>query len=173
MAASFAAAWFWFTKNAAVQRAAVIKAEHEALISRVTELELRERVAEEKITPIATAFQALLIKTLTHADREEMDSLLFKLGPPDTLNNEERTRLMIMLKERGAGSGAALTSDEREAAMILPAVMKIAAEEQANMDHAGSLRGLKLVTIISIADAGVDKAAPKVPSTGVASPPER
>ena len=57
---SFLAAWFWFSRNAAVRRAEVLAVDHERVLLRVAELETKQRLADQATTPIITAFQALL-----------------------------------------------------------------------------------------------------------------
>lgn len=158
-AMTFATTWFWFARNAAVTKTAAIALEHATLLARVAELETQRRVDAQTMTPIVSAFQGLLIKQLTHADKPEMDDLMVKLGPPDILTDEEHDRLHVMLEARSHDMEPNITSSERDAATILPYVMKMAAEEQANMKNADAAQDLKLVTIVSV--VGANTAPPK------------
>jgi hypothetical protein len=98
--------------------------------ARMVELETKLAVVSASVVPISTAFQAILIKELTHHVTPEMDALLVKLGPPSTLTPEEHDRLSIMLVERTNDYGSEISPSERDAAYILPVVMKRAQEEQ-------------------------------------------
>jgi hypothetical protein len=151
---SFLAAWFWFSRNAAVRRAEVLAVDHERVLLRVAELETKARLSEQATTPIVTAFQALLVKQLTHADKPEMDELMVKIGPPDVLTADEHARLLVMLHDRGKDMSIAITAGERDAAKILPIVMKMAAEEQTNFEQATVAHNLQLVTIVSVVKVG-------------------
>lgn len=156
---TFATTWFWFAKNAAQEKAKTIAEGHAVLLARVTELEALRRVDAQTMTPIVTAFQSLLVKQLTHADKPEMDDLMVKLGPPDILTDEERARLHVMLEGRSRSMEPGITEAERDAAKILPAVMKMATEEQANLRSVDAAMDLKLITIVSVVD--VNTAPPK------------
>lgn len=157
---SFIAAWFWFARNAAVRKAEAIAIAHDALVARVAEQETRLRLSEQATqaaAPIVTAFQALMIQKLTHADKPEMDKLMVRVGPPDTLTDDERARLLVMLHERSQDMAPAITDGERDAARILPIVMRMAAEEQAGFATAAGSQDLKLVTIVSAVSADEGK----------------
>jgi hypothetical protein len=152
-ALTFAMAWFWYARNVAVRKAEAIAAEHAKVMERLTELETKERLSGQVMTPIITAFQSLLVKQLTHAGKPEMDELMVKIGPPDVLTDTERARLMVMLKDRTKDMGIEITASERDAAMILPIVMQMAAEEQANFKSTNAAKDLKLITIVSVVAA--------------------
>lgn len=164
---AFAATWFWWAKNqlairnqseldAANERARVLAVAHEAVLARVTELETKERVASQQFSPIITAFQAILVKQLTHPNKDEMDELLIKVGPPHTLTPDESARLAVMLKERSHDIGGEVTLSEREAAIIMPIVMRMASEEQTNITaaHDTDPSNLKMITVVSVVTDG-------------------
>lgn len=151
--ATFAMAWFWHMKTRAEVKAAAFMEEHQRVLERLAELETKERLSGQVMTPIVTAFQALLVKQLTHDHAPEMDKLMVQVGPPDTLSDEERDRLMVLLARRARDMGIEITQSERDAAMILPIVMTMAAEEQANFKSATAAKDLKLITIVSVVGA--------------------
>jgi hypothetical protein len=122
-------AWFWFQKNAAAKEAEAVAAAHAVLLARVAELETRERMASAAFLPIATAFQATLIKSLTHAHATELDALLVKVGN-HALRPEEEPRLLALLAERAQTPDGRIGESEREDAEIFPVVMKRARAEQ-------------------------------------------
>src|SRR4249920_839391 len=151
--ATFAMAWFWHLKTRAEVKAAAFMAEHSRVLERLAELETKERLAGQVMSPIVTAFQALLVKQLTHDHAPEMDKLMVQVGPPDVLTDEERDRLMVLLARRARDMSMEISPNERDAAMILPIVMKMAAEEQANFKSVTSAQDLKLITIVSVVGA--------------------
>lgn len=127
---SFAAARYWFQRNQAVAAAAKIQAEHDKLMNRVMELERDTALVKASVVPITTAFQALLIKELTHFHTPVMDALMVKVGPPNTLTDEEETQLATLLAERAVSLNGRISASEKDAADILPAVMRRARIEQ-------------------------------------------
>lgn len=112
---------------------------------RLTTLETQLAVVSAAVVPISTAFQAILIKELTHFHTPEMDALLAKVGPPNVLTPVEQDRLGVLLKERTKDLGEAISQSEREAAAILPIVMKRAAVEQATMSVAANLASMPVL----------------------------
>ncbi len=101
-----------------------IDEEAKALRFRVTELEVKLAGINQVVVPISAAFQAILIKELTHLHTPEMDALLVKLGPPITLTKTEMERLSMLLIERERDMHEEIPDSEREAALMLPLVMK-------------------------------------------------
>jgi hypothetical protein len=116
---SFSGAWFFMKRR----EAAVLR-------TRVEELERTVALMGQAVTPINTMMQALLVKELTHIHTPEMDALLVKVGPPNTLTSEEEERLAYLLKERSEDMSAEIPDSERGAALILPAIMERAKTEQ-------------------------------------------
>lgn len=129
---------FWKTREAAVQKARALAEENKHLTSRVTEVESKLALVNQAVVPISTAFQAILIKELTHFHTPEMDALMVKLGPPNTLTAEEEERLAEMLKERSEGPD--IPDSERNAAAILPTIIKRAKEECEVIDKAAQVQ---------------------------------
>lgn len=117
--------------------------------SRLTSLENKLALVNAAVVPISTAFQAILIKELTHFHTPEMDALMVKIGPPNTLTEEERARLAVMLKERADNLDVDIPQSERDAAHILPAVMIRSQYEQERLGLADKL-GLRLVTLSEV-----------------------
>jgi hypothetical protein len=110
--------------------AQAVAEDKKATLSRITELESKLALVNAAVVPISTAFQAILIKELTHFHTPEMDALMVKIGPPNTLNPTDEKRLEVMLKDRMDDMGPEISDRERGAAMILPEVMKRARAEQ-------------------------------------------
>jgi hypothetical protein len=138
-ALTFAAARYWFLRNAAVAEAERIRGEHDRLVARVYELERDSAVVKAAVVPITTAFQALLVKELTHFHTPIMDALLVKVGPPNVLTPAEELQLAALLDERARDMALSIPDSEREAAHILPCVMRRAREEQVAVEKGGVL----------------------------------
>lgn len=148
---TFLAAWFWHSRNQAIAKAAAIAIDHLKLVDQVAELKTAVSVANTSVMPIVAAMQALLVKGMTHEDTPEMDDLLVKSGPPDTLTPTERDRLMVLLKERTEDYGNNITQFDRDAATIYPIIMRMSAVEQENFDHAtAESANMKTITIVSV-----------------------
>lgn len=132
---SFMAAWFWWKKNEATKESERIARGHSELMGRVNDLERQLASVSQAVVPISTAFQAILIKELTHFHTPVMDALMVKVGPPNILTEEEEIQLAHALEERTRDMGTEISDSERDAAVMLPMVMKrakIEAEELAN-----------------------------------------
>jgi hypothetical protein len=132
---AFLAAKYWFERNQVVQEAQRIKEGHDKLMQRVAELERDSALVKAAVVPITTAFQALLIKELTHFHTPVMDKLMEKIGPPNTLTPEEEVQLATLLEERSRDMADAIPESERDAAQILPIVMRRAKVEQDQIEQ--------------------------------------
>lgn len=121
---AFGGAHYWYGKAAKAHFDAETLDEKKKLMDRVTELEAQLRLVSQSMVPISTAFQAILVKELTHFHTPVMDALLVKLGPPFILTSEEEGQLLIKLAERAAEVGSLMTESERDAATILPMVIR-------------------------------------------------
>jgi hypothetical protein len=91
---------------------------------RMTEVEKQLALVKQSITPISAAFQAILIKELTHFHTPVMDALMVKVGPPYTLTDVEEKELIAALEVRMQEVGSLITESERDAAAMLPMVIK-------------------------------------------------
>ena len=125
---TFLATMFW-QRRGRIDREVERKAERLAtentkLTERVLDMEKQLGMLNQAVLPISTAFQAILIKELTHFHTPEMDALMVKIGPPNTLTDEEMDRLIVMLEERTRDMAAEISESERDAATMLPLVMK-------------------------------------------------
>jgi hypothetical protein len=129
-ALTFCATWYWNNKKVGAQKEDDIAAGHKVTVDRIAELESKLAVMTAAVVPISTAFQAILIKELTHHHAPEMDELMVKVGPPNTLTEDEEWRLGELLAERSVDMSPQITQEERDAASILPAVMARAKIEQ-------------------------------------------
>lgn len=121
---SFAAAWFWFNKNKAVAEAKRLAEEQSELQKRVMDLESQLSSVKQAVQPISAAFQAILIKELTHFHTPELDELLTRVGPPSTLTPEEESRMAELLAARAKDLNGRIDEYEREAAVMLPMVLR-------------------------------------------------
>jgi hypothetical protein len=157
MLMAFATAWFWFSRNIAVQRASAIAADHEKVKARLEAAESKLALIDQVITPINTMMQALLVKQLTHYHTPEMDALMVKLGPPNTLSHAEEARLLVLLEERTRDMHDLITPEERDAAVILPVIMKRARAEQKSITDAAEV-GARLVAVVSLIAVPADTA---------------
>lgn len=106
------------------RKAAVLAQENKTLQDRVLDMEKQLGMLNQAVLPISTAFQAILIKELTHFHTPEMDALMVKIGPPNTLTDDEMARLVVMLEERSEEMNGTIPESERDAAHMLPYVMK-------------------------------------------------
>jgi hypothetical protein len=111
-------------KNRRLREEAIRTETAEKIQGRVTELEKQLALVGQQIQPISTAFQAMLVKELTHFHTPEMDALMVKLGPPYELTPEEELKLIAGLKERAESLEGVIPESEREAATMLPMVMR-------------------------------------------------
>ena len=145
---TFASTWFWTQRNNARDKANALALEHGKLLGRVTDLEAKLAVLNQAVIPISTAFQAILIKELTHYHTPEMDALLVKLGPPYVLTQADEVRLASLLIARTADVDPLISDSERDAANILPAVIRRVRIEAENLSASG-LR-IKLVSVIGV-----------------------
>jgi hypothetical protein len=127
---TFAATWFWTQRANAVKAGELIALGHQQVVNRIADLENKLGIVSAAVTPISIAFQAILVKELTHSHTPEMDLLLTKIGPPNELSEKDDARLRVMLKERSLDFGPLISAAERDAARILPMVMARASAEQ-------------------------------------------
>ena|SRR6266853_2819320 len=120
----------------------------EDIISRLLKLEMSLAVIDEKVIPISTALQAILVKELTHYHTPIMDELMTRIGPPSRLSDEEEELLALALFERTQDMGLLISSSERDAALILPAIMRRAKAECALLESVkAQTYVLKFVTV--------------------------
>lgn len=152
-------AWFWrfrtrtvgrleAEKLAVEARANKLAQEHKELVETVNELKNQLGLVSQVVTPINQAMQALLIRELTHARTPEMDALLAKLPPEGNLTTEEFTRLTVLLKERVELLNGSIPESEREAAIILPYIIKRVKAEAADIANAATeAPQLKIVAV--------------------------
>jgi hypothetical protein len=148
-AVSFLFALYWFKRNQAAElakqerlaRATVDKEREDRLIA----LEKQLSLLGQAVMPISTAFQAILIKELTHFHTPVMDALLARVGPPSLLSDEEEGELAAALEQRTKDMGDRISDSERDAAKMLPLVMKRAKLEALALQPQDTR--LRLVTV--------------------------
>ena len=155
---SFLFAIFWYRLNSARTERDRLRAEYAALILRVDLLDKQLALVGHDVVPISAALQAMLIKELTHFHTPRMDLLMAKLGPPSTLTEVEEAELLVLLKEREIDMDALISDSERDAAHILPAIMKRAkAEAEALQLQTSQLQTVAILPPPALAPAAADK----------------
>ena len=126
---SFVAARYWHGRSALEAETAARESDNRERDAKIAELNLRLSVVTAAVVPISEAFKAVLIKELTHYHTPELDKLLAKIGPPQTLTDIEVIRLERLLDERSRDMADSITDSERDAATMLPMVIKRAKAE--------------------------------------------
>jgi len=117
---------------------------NERLIARVTELEKQSALLGQAVLPISDLFRAALIKELTHNHTPEMDDLMARV---DDLTDDELNRLTVLLRERVVEyDDPLITESERDAATILPIVMKRVQVEHREAAESGVV-SVRLMTV--------------------------
>lgn len=120
-----------------IQRSQVLEVGHDALVQEIKELRLElQKIKEEQIVintkmlPMWAAVQARLIKDLTHPHPQfkSMDKLLQKLGNLE-ITESERIKLDMLLDERMVSDDPEISSDEKDSASIMKAVMRKVLQE--------------------------------------------
>jgi hypothetical protein len=130
----------YFASRKELRADATEKAEDKkATLFRIAELETKLALVNAAVVPISTAFQAILIKELTHAHFPEMDELMVKIGPPNALTEEEELRLAHLLRERASDMSSQISDSERGAAFILPTIMERVRKEEKENDPGENL----------------------------------
>jgi hypothetical protein len=128
---TFLATWFWTTRAARSREFA----EKE---KRLAAVEAQLALVGQTILPLSAAFQAVLVKQLTHFHTPEMDALLLKLES-GALTAEDEIRLRTLLTERETVVDALIDDSERDAARMLPMVIKRVRADTALVGNAPSL----------------------------------
>jgi len=146
---TFLSTWFWWQRKIVAEKADKLAEENVKVLARLAELESKLALVNQAVVPISNAFQAILIKELTHYHTPELDALLQKIGPPNTLTPEEVERMTKLLEERTGDMGPEITEQEREAAHILPFIVRRAQTEADTLNSADVLK-LKLVTVAAV-----------------------
>lgn len=121
---TFMASAFWNRRNRRELEDKIKKDAEAAVGARLTELENKLAILNQAVVPISAAFQAILIKELTHFHTPELDGYLSKVGPPSRLTLVEEERMLLLLDERAKELNGDIPESERDAAVMLPMVMK-------------------------------------------------
>lgn len=142
----------WWSLRSAKKATISMTTAQESLMKRIEVVDRQLAMVGQAVMPISTAFQAILVKELTHFHTPEMDALLEKLGPPFILTEYEEARLLDMLLERERDMGDLITDSERDAAHIFPAVMRRARLEAQALGELPMT--LRMVTVAATALQG-------------------
>jgi len=130
----------------------VTRTENTLREKRLVELEKQLALVSAAVVPISTAFQAILIKELTHFHTPELDALMRKIGPPSTLTEDEERRMAVLLEAREIDMADEISSSERDAARMLPMVIRRAKAEATSSEET-----VALVVSIPIASVTAEK----------------
>lgn len=142
----------------AEMKAATIHEKSERTQERLEELERQLGLFGQTILPISAAFQAILVKQLTHLHTPVLDALLKKLGPPYDLTDAEFVELETLLAERVIVMDDQIDESERDAATMLPLVMRrVKAEFELLQTAPISLQ------MVTVAPASLDEPPPPPP----------
>lgn len=121
---SFLVSLYWHSREDARAIRELQEKTVKEMEAQVTSLKTELELVRQAIVPISTAFQSLLIKELTHFHTPVMDAMLAKVGPPYALTDIEEKELIAALDERMKAEGDLMTESERDAAQMLPMVIK-------------------------------------------------
>lgn len=136
-ALTFIATRYWHNRTLAINADLKLSEANEKLLNRIAELEKQNAIIGQAMIPINALVQAALIRELTHNHTPEMDDLLARIGSLDEL---EEARLYDLLKERVVDfNDPLITQSEREAAIILPYIMRRAAHEALEMNRSSTI----------------------------------
>lgn len=130
---SVASAWYWFNRRTAQDATNKLADAASATNDRILDLERQLAAMQANVMPISAAFQAVLIKQLTHFHTPILDALLERAAD-GVLTDEQEQQLADELKLRASEVDATIDNSEREAAVMLPMVMKRVRAEQGNME---------------------------------------
>lgn len=136
--------WYWRVRDARIKQAEKatldtqkkadeLAMENATLLKRVDELEKNMTVVNQVAVPLNQAYMAMLIKQLTHLHTPKLDALMTKLGPPSTLTPDEEIEFAVLLKERAEALDGRIDESERDAAIMLPMVLKRAKKEHEDL----------------------------------------
>jgi hypothetical protein len=124
---AFMATAYWFRRSARDlemrTKASALAAAEEKVRDRISDLEMKLSVLTAAVSPISTLMQSVFIKELTHFHTPELDALLVKIEE-NTLSEEEEPRLFSLLSERASALNGRIPESERDAAIMLPMIMK-------------------------------------------------
>jgi uncharacterized protein YdcH (DUF465 family) len=127
--------WYWKVRDARIKRADdlalanerkadVLAIANDKLLTRVAELEKQLGLVGQAVIPLSAAFQAILVRELTHLHTPKLDELLTRIGPPSELSDAEEAEFFRLLKERAEELDDRIPDLERDAATMLPLVMR-------------------------------------------------
>jgi hypothetical protein len=125
--------WRWRRKSDAVaaKNAATIKALQEQLTVQQGQLQM----LGVAVQPLTAAMASMLVKSLTHYHTPDTDVLLAKVGPPNTLTQEEEEDLRGLMNERSNDRAARISPLERNAAQLLLLIVERNRLEAGNTDE--------------------------------------
>src|ERR1700674_2615584 len=121
---TFLGTLFWSRKRAQALAAEASVATITEREKRIVELERQVALLGLTVQPLSAAFQAILVKQLSHFHTPHIDLLLSKLGPPVLLTQSEEVELAKELAQRAVDVASEITDDERGAALMLPYVIQ-------------------------------------------------
>lgn len=153
---AFIAAMYWNSRKKVDDEKIRIESDAAKMRDEIDDLKRQIAVLNIPVKQMNEAFQAMLIKQLTHFHTPELDILLAKIGPPMTLDEGELYRLQVLLRARERDMGSLINESERDAARMLPLVMKRVLSDQ---EH--PITPLDLVVVAVPKDAAEKAPEPK------------
>ena len=132
---------------------AILHADARSLSETVTTLRSQLRTIHQAVIPLNLAIQNVLVKELTHFHTPVLDGLMAKLGPPFMLTDEEEAELLRLLTERERDMGESISPAERDAAKILPVIIRRVRRDLAHITPATAL-ALQMGSIMPTASDG-------------------
>jgi hypothetical protein len=129
---SFLVAMYWYGRKVRQSAAEKLAANAVLMGDRVRDLERELEGIKANVKPFSVALQDVLIRRLTNFHTPVLDALLEKVGIEMSVDDEERLReaLSIRIDELNGH----LDELERDAAIMLPMVMRWVRKERGNTD---------------------------------------
>lgn len=143
-----------------------------ALLKRVDDLEKNMTVVNQVAQPLNQMYLAMLVKQLTHLHTPTLDALMAKIGPPSMLTLQEEHEMAALLKERAEALDDQIDESERDAAIMLPMVLKRANRELQEM----TINPVELTVVASLItphEYGEYVAASGTPASGAEAVAEK
>jgi hypothetical protein len=122
--------WLWFRVHGTT-KVPNITLDSDSIYERMRNVEAQLSALMTTATPLSKLMRDTIIKELTHSHAPELDDLLAKVKADELLPSDEQ-RLFALLKERAEARDDRINMDERDAAIMLPPVMRRIKQEREN-----------------------------------------
>jgi len=136
--------FFWLAGRRLKAEKAEVAAKE--LLERIARIERSQAIVDKVVEPFWTAAQRKLVDELTHFHTPELDRLMEHVLEGTLTAPEDVDRLAAMLAERATSLDHRISPSERDAALILPAVIRKAyAESQDILNPETPAGALKII----------------------------